>query len=290
MPGEFHGQRSLVGSSFWGHKESGMTEWHLLSLSPKHLLIHFLTSISGSHYLLIFWSSTPSPPASVSLPILHTWPVTMTHSPSFTPCHYPFPCFWPPLPPPDSKILLFSPSHPPSPRRPDKAFAKTARAPSLLWLEALAAPAMGPIKQELLALAFQGLLHTAPPPFPASFHTSPIQAPTRLLTAYPNGLRVWPDVFHSFCCFSWQALLHNFPFEKSPLLSRPVWNPTLLSKDQFPVDPSKNVLPSPLSPLNSPHASLMSLTHFPWRPGLSILPGRLQPSWWHRFGPIFHTP
>ena len=26
LPGEFHGQRSLVGSSPWGHKESDMTE------------------------------------------------------------------------------------------------------------------------------------------------------------------------------------------------------------------------------------------------------------------------
>ena len=26
MPGEFHGQRSLVGYSPWGHKESDMTE------------------------------------------------------------------------------------------------------------------------------------------------------------------------------------------------------------------------------------------------------------------------
>ena len=26
LPGEFHGQRSLVGYSPWGHKESGMTE------------------------------------------------------------------------------------------------------------------------------------------------------------------------------------------------------------------------------------------------------------------------
>ena len=27
LPGEFHGQRSLVGYSPWGHKESDMTEW-----------------------------------------------------------------------------------------------------------------------------------------------------------------------------------------------------------------------------------------------------------------------
>ena len=26
LPGEFHGQRSLVGYSPWGHKESDMTE------------------------------------------------------------------------------------------------------------------------------------------------------------------------------------------------------------------------------------------------------------------------
>ena len=27
LPGEFHGQRSLVGYSLWGHKESDTTEW-----------------------------------------------------------------------------------------------------------------------------------------------------------------------------------------------------------------------------------------------------------------------
>ena len=33
LPGEFHGERSLVGSSPWGHKESDTTEWltHFLS-------------------------------------------------------------------------------------------------------------------------------------------------------------------------------------------------------------------------------------------------------------------
>ena len=33
LPGEFHGQRSLVGCSPWGHKESDRTEWLTLSLS-----------------------------------------------------------------------------------------------------------------------------------------------------------------------------------------------------------------------------------------------------------------
>ena len=33
MPREFHGQRSLVGYSPWGHKESDMTE--RLTVSPR---------------------------------------------------------------------------------------------------------------------------------------------------------------------------------------------------------------------------------------------------------------
>ena len=33
LPGEFHGQRSLEGSSPWGRKESDTTEWLTLSLS-----------------------------------------------------------------------------------------------------------------------------------------------------------------------------------------------------------------------------------------------------------------
>ena len=35
LPGEFHGQRSLVGYSPWGRQESDMTEWLTLSLSFK---------------------------------------------------------------------------------------------------------------------------------------------------------------------------------------------------------------------------------------------------------------
>ena len=34
-PGKFHGQRSLVGYTLWGHKESDMTEW----LSPAHSVL-----------------------------------------------------------------------------------------------------------------------------------------------------------------------------------------------------------------------------------------------------------
>ena len=35
LPGKFHGQRSLIGFSPWGHKESDMTERLSLSLSSE---------------------------------------------------------------------------------------------------------------------------------------------------------------------------------------------------------------------------------------------------------------
>ena len=38
MPGEFHGQRSLVGYSPWGHKESDMTKSNIFTpLQPGYL-------------------------------------------------------------------------------------------------------------------------------------------------------------------------------------------------------------------------------------------------------------
>ena len=37
LPGEFYGQRSLVGYSSWGCKESDITEW--LSLSEKNIFM-----------------------------------------------------------------------------------------------------------------------------------------------------------------------------------------------------------------------------------------------------------
>ena len=36
LPGEFHGQRSLVGYSLWGRKESDTTEW----LTHTHACAH----------------------------------------------------------------------------------------------------------------------------------------------------------------------------------------------------------------------------------------------------------
>ena len=39
LPGKFHGQRSLVGYSLWGHEESDMTEHTSLSLSNNWLFI-----------------------------------------------------------------------------------------------------------------------------------------------------------------------------------------------------------------------------------------------------------
>ena len=36
LPGEFHGQRSLVGYSPWGHKESDMTAWVTHMIQQLH--------------------------------------------------------------------------------------------------------------------------------------------------------------------------------------------------------------------------------------------------------------
>ena len=41
LPGEFHGQRSLVGHSPWGHKGLDPTEWLTLSLSITTHIMHF---------------------------------------------------------------------------------------------------------------------------------------------------------------------------------------------------------------------------------------------------------
>ena len=42
LPGEFHEQRSLVGYSPWGHKESDMTEWLTLSISLLYFNSHYI--------------------------------------------------------------------------------------------------------------------------------------------------------------------------------------------------------------------------------------------------------
>ena len=39
LPGEFHGQRSLVGSSPWGHKESPLSPGHFASKEALHLRV-----------------------------------------------------------------------------------------------------------------------------------------------------------------------------------------------------------------------------------------------------------
>ena len=55
LPGEFHGQRSLAGYSPWGHKESDVTEWLILSPSWKSVVQslshvqHFETPWTGAH-------------------------------------------------------------------------------------------------------------------------------------------------------------------------------------------------------------------------------------------------
>ena len=51
FPGEFHGQRTLVGDSPWGNKESDMTE-------PQHFHF-FMSNITGNQIKGIFSNSSP---------------------------------------------------------------------------------------------------------------------------------------------------------------------------------------------------------------------------------------
>ena len=57
LPGEFHGQRRLVGYSPWGHKELDITEWLTLSLDfqpPSHGLYWFPRAAVTKYHKLIF--------------------------------------------------------------------------------------------------------------------------------------------------------------------------------------------------------------------------------------------
>ena len=58
LPGEIHGQRSLVGYSPWGHKESNMTKWltlsHFLPIHPSQF-----PSIQEMSYLFTVYTIFP---------------------------------------------------------------------------------------------------------------------------------------------------------------------------------------------------------------------------------------
>ena len=57
LPGEFHGQRSLVSYNPWGHKESYMAEQLTLSLSHSVgscCLAPNLNYISGTEWILFY--------------------------------------------------------------------------------------------------------------------------------------------------------------------------------------------------------------------------------------------
>ena len=73
LPGEFHGQRSLVGNSPWGPKESDMTEW-LTQLLP--------TSWHEGYDIPMF-------PSIPGISNLLTFPRLISNV-SFTYCLYPF--------------------------------------------------------------------------------------------------------------------------------------------------------------------------------------------------------
>ena len=75
LPGEFHGQRSLVAYSPWGHKESGTTEWLTLKEGKPRLR----ERLAQGHTTDEWWRA----PLTVCLTLVpglilsqHSWPNT----------------------------------------------------------------------------------------------------------------------------------------------------------------------------------------------------------------------
>ena len=84
LPGEFHGQRSLVGYGPWGHKESDMTEW-----------LTMLLNIFCFYWIFIFLFLYECP-ILCSLPICFMLVLFFVRTLSHLPCLYlfPFPIFF----------------------------------------------------------------------------------------------------------------------------------------------------------------------------------------------------
>ena len=57
LPGEFHGQRSLVDYSPWGCKESDMTEWLTRPLFSSEIHTFTWQNVIFSEVLIIWWST-----------------------------------------------------------------------------------------------------------------------------------------------------------------------------------------------------------------------------------------
>ena len=78
LPGEIHGQRSLVGYRQWNHKESDMAEWLTLSLSLFTFLHSFLwrSCVCVLSHVWLFvtpWTVTHQAPLSMELPRQEYW-------------------------------------------------------------------------------------------------------------------------------------------------------------------------------------------------------------------------
>ena len=59
LPGKFHGQRSLVGYSPWGHKESDTTEYILHSIFHTKILGKFKCTQVSNNYIPIMKKDRP---------------------------------------------------------------------------------------------------------------------------------------------------------------------------------------------------------------------------------------
>jgi len=63
LSGKFHGQRSLVGYSPWGHKESDMTEWRHTHTHTQSALQYCLWMVLWLNFSMFWLLDHPHPPA-----------------------------------------------------------------------------------------------------------------------------------------------------------------------------------------------------------------------------------
>ena len=77
LPGKSHGQRSLIGCSPWGHKESDTTEW--LNWAEKLSLEKAMAPHSSTLAWKISWMEEPGRLQSIgSLRVRHNWVTSLS--------------------------------------------------------------------------------------------------------------------------------------------------------------------------------------------------------------------
>ena len=120
LPGESHGQRSLVGYGPWGRKESDATEWLTLSISvlvwtPPEFSQMAFPLLLGHYHQVLFLFKKMYIPYNIKFPILAVFKCTMQQ-------HKYIPVFVQPSPPSISSTVSSSQIEAVSPLNPNFLF------------------------------------------------------------------------------------------------------------------------------------------------------------------------